>query len=116
LDVFGGVRGQIEAATAQSKYEQFQLEATYLTLSADVVTAAIQEASLRGQIRSTRKLINDECDQLGIVQTEFDLGGASQSDVMAQQTTLAQTGAALPPLNKQLEIERDLLRLLSGPS
>jgi NodT family efflux transporter outer membrane factor (OMF) lipoprotein len=114
LDVFGGIRRQVEAAKAQSEYQQFQLEATYLTLTADVVTAAVQEASLRGQISATLKLINDERDQLGIVQNEFDLGGASQADVMAQQTTLAQTEATLPPLNKQLEIERDLLRLLTG--
>ncbi len=114
LDVFGGIRRQVEAANAQSEYQQFQLEATYLTLTADVVTAAIQEASLRGQIAATRKLINDEGDQLSIVQNEFDLGGASQADVMAQQTTLAQTEATLPPLNKQLEIEQDLLRLLTG--
>ena len=114
LDVFGGIRRQVEAAKAQAEYQQFQLEATYLTLTADVVTAAIQEASLRGQIAATNKLINDERDQLSIVQNEFDLGGASQADVMAQQTTLAQTEATLPPLNKQLEIERDLLRLLTG--
>jgi NodT family efflux transporter outer membrane factor (OMF) lipoprotein len=114
LDVFGGIRRQVEAANAQAEYQQFQLEATYLTLTADVVTAAIQEASLRGQIAATNKLINDERDQLSIVQNEFDLGGASQADVMAQQTTLAQTEATLPPLNKQLEIERDLLRLLTG--
>jgi len=114
LDVFGGIRRQVEAAKAQSEYQQFQLEATYLTLTANVVTAAIQEASLRGQIAATLKLINDERDQLAIVQNEFELGGASQADVMAQQTTLAQTEATLPPLNKQLEIERDLLRLLTG--
>jgi NodT family efflux transporter outer membrane factor (OMF) lipoprotein len=114
LDVFGGVRRQIEAANAQSEYQQFQLEATYLALTADIVTAAIQDASLRGQIAATLALISDERDQLGIVQNEFDLGGASQADVMAQQTTLAQTEATLPPLKKQLEIERDLLRLLTG--
>jgi NodT family efflux transporter outer membrane factor (OMF) lipoprotein len=114
LDVFGGIRRQVEAYQAQAEYQQFLLEATYLTLTADVVTAAIQEASLRGQIGATLKLINDERDQLGIVQNEFQLGGASQADVMAQQTTLAQTEATLPPLNKQLQIERDLLRLLTG--
>ena len=114
LDVFGGIRRQVEAANAQSEYQQFQLEATYLTLTADVVTAAIQEASLRGQIAATRSLINDERDHLGIVQNEFELGGASQADVAAQQTTLSQTEATLPPLNKQLQIEQDLLRLLTG--
>ena len=114
LDVFGGIRRQVEAAKAQAEYQQFLLEAAYLTLTADVVAAAVQEASLRGQIAATLKLINDERDQLSIVQNEFDLGGASQVDVMTQQTTLAQTEATLPPLKKQLEIERDLLRLLSG--
>jgi NodT family efflux transporter outer membrane factor (OMF) lipoprotein len=114
LDVFGGIRRQVEAAKAQSEYQQFLLEATYLTLTADVVTAAIQEASLRGQIAATLKLVSDERDQLVIVQNEFELGGASQADVVAQQTTLAQTEATLPPLNKQLQIERDLLRLLTG--
>jgi NodT family efflux transporter outer membrane factor (OMF) lipoprotein len=114
LDVFGGIRRQVEAANAQSEYQQFQLEATYLTLTADVVTAAIQGASLRGQIAATNKLIDDERDQLSIVQNEFELGGASQADVAAQQTTLSQSEAMLPPLNKQLEIERDLLRVLTG--
>jgi NodT family efflux transporter outer membrane factor (OMF) lipoprotein len=114
LDVFGGIRRQVEAYKAQAEYQQFELEAAYLMLTADVVTTAIQEASLRGQIAATFKLINDERDQLKIVQNEFELGGASEADVMAQQTTLAQTEATLPPLNKQLEIERDLLRLLIG--
>src|SRR5216683_1921131 len=114
LDVFGGIRRQVEAYNAQSEYQQYQLEASYLTLTADVVTAAIQEASLRGQIAAILKLINDERDQLSIVQNELDLGGASQADVAAQRTTLAQTEATLPPLNKQLQIERDLLRLLTG--
>lgn len=114
LDVFGGIRRQVEAARAQSEYQQFLLEAAYLTLTADVVTAAIQEASIRGQIAATRKLINDERDQLSIVQNEFELGGASQADVMAQQTTLAQTEATLPPLYKQLQFEQDLIRVLTG--
>jgi NodT family efflux transporter outer membrane factor (OMF) lipoprotein len=114
LDVFGGIRRQVEAYKAQAEYQQFELEAIYLTLTADVVTTAIQEASLRGQIAATLKLINDERAQLKIVQNEFELGGASEADVMAQQTTLAQTEATLPPLNKQLQIERDLLRLLAG--
>jgi NodT family efflux transporter outer membrane factor (OMF) lipoprotein len=114
LDVFGGIRRQIEALQAQEEYQRFQSEATYLALTANVVTAAIQEASLRGQIAATLALIHDEGQQLGIVRNEFKLGGASEADVLAQQTLVAQTEATLPPLRKQLAIERDLLRLLTG--
>ena len=38
-----------------AEYQRFELEATYLTLTANVVTAAIQEASLRGQIEATER-------------------------------------------------------------
>jgi NodT family efflux transporter outer membrane factor (OMF) lipoprotein len=114
LDVFGGIRRQVEAYGAQQDYQRAQLEATYLVLTANVVTAAIQEASLRSQIAATSKLANDEREQLDIVSNEFALGGASEADVLAQQTLVAQTEATLPPLKKQLEIERDLLRALTG--
>jgi NodT family efflux transporter outer membrane factor (OMF) lipoprotein len=114
FDVFGGIRRQVEAYKALSEYQRFELEAAYLTLTANVVTAAVQEASLRGQIASTLELIQDEQQQLEIVRNEFQLGGASEAEVSAQQTLLAQTQATLPPLKKQLEIERDLLRALTG--
>ena len=114
LDVFGGIRRQVEAYKAQSEYQRYQLEAAYLTLTANVVTAAVQEASLRGQIAATLELIKDERDQLVIVRNEFQLGGASEADIFAQNTLLTQTEATLPPLKKQLEIERDLLRALTG--
>jgi NodT family efflux transporter outer membrane factor (OMF) lipoprotein len=114
LDVFGGIRREVEAYRAEENYQRAQLEATYLALTTNVVTAAIQQASLRGQIAATVKLANDERVQLDIVRNEFALGGASEADVLAQQTLLAQTEATLPPLRKQLEIERDLLRVLTG--
>jgi NodT family efflux transporter outer membrane factor (OMF) lipoprotein len=114
FDVFGGIRRQVEAYQAQSEYQRYLLEATYLTLTANVVTAAVQEASLRGQMAATLELIKDEREQLVIVQNEFQLGGASEANVLAQNTLLEQTEATLPPLEKQLQIERDLLRVLSG--
>jgi NodT family efflux transporter outer membrane factor (OMF) lipoprotein len=114
FDVFGGIGRQVEADQAQADYQRYLLEATYLALTANVVTAAVQDASLRRQIAATLELIKDEHEQLAVVRNQFELGGASEADVLAQQTALAQAEAMLPPLKKQLEIERDLLRLLTG--
>ena len=50
LDLFGGIRRQIEAAGAQVDFACFQLRGTYLTLTANIVTIAIAEASLLAQI------------------------------------------------------------------
>jgi NodT family efflux transporter outer membrane factor (OMF) lipoprotein len=114
LDVFGGKRRAVEASEAQAEYQQFQLEAAFLTLTANVATTAIQEASLRGQIKATQDIIKDESEQLEVLQRQFQLGGVSRSDVLAQEAQLAQTQATLPPLQKQLEQQRNLLATLTG--
>ena len=113
-DVFGGQRRLIETQAALAAYQRFQLEATYLTLTSNVVTAAVQEASLRGQIDATREIIKSETDQLTVVRNQFDAGAASRTDVLTQQSTLSTAEATLPPLQKQLEQQRHVLLALIG--
>jgi NodT family efflux transporter outer membrane factor (OMF) lipoprotein len=113
-DIFGGVRRQVEAQAAQVEVQRFALEATYLTLSSNVVVAAVNLASLRGQIAVTEQVIRLETDAINLVQTQFRLGGASQADVLQQQANLRATEATLPPLQKQLAIQRNQLMTLLG--
>jgi NodT family efflux transporter outer membrane factor (OMF) lipoprotein len=114
LDVFGGTRRQIEALKAQANDQRFQLEAAYLTLTSNVVAAAIQEAALRGQIGTTRKLIEIQSHALELLRRQFALGQVATADVVAQEAALAQAQATLPPLEKQLAQQRDLLARLTG--
>jgi NodT family efflux transporter outer membrane factor (OMF) lipoprotein len=113
-DVFGGQRRQIEATAALADYQRFQLEATYLTLTSNVVTAAVQEASLRGQIDATVDIIKAETDQLDVVRHQFEGGAAARTDVLTQQSEVATAQATLPPLQKQLEQQRHVLLALIG--
>lgn len=114
LDVFGGTRRQVESLAAQAENQRFQLEASYLTLTSNVVTAAVNEASLRGRIAATQDIIQAETEQLDVVRRQFELGGASKADVLAQESTLAQTQATLPPLQRQLAQQRNQLMALIG--
>jgi NodT family efflux transporter outer membrane factor (OMF) lipoprotein len=113
-DVFGGTRRQIEATAALADYQHFELEATYLTLTSNVVTAAVQEASLRGQIEATLDIIKAETGQLDVVRHQFDVGAAARTDVLTQQSEVATAQATLPPLQKQLEQQRHVLLTLIG--
>lgn len=115
-DVFGGVRRQVESAEATAEAQRFQLEATYLTLTSNVVVAAINLASLQAQIDATNAIIGILNNGLAIVRRQFDLGGASRADVLAQEATLQQTQASLPPLQKQLALQRNQLMRLVGRS
>jgi NodT family efflux transporter outer membrane factor (OMF) lipoprotein len=113
-DVFGANRRQVESLAAQSESQRFALEATYITLASNVVAAAIQEASLRGQIRTTEQIIEADQKALRILRDQFRLGSAMRIDVALQETALAQAKATLPPLQLQFEQTRDLIRALVG--
>lgn len=113
-DVFGGTRRQIESTTAQAEYERFQLEATYLTLSANVVNTAVSLASLRDQVAATEHIIRLQSDQLDLLNAQRRLGAIADTDVLTQQTALAQTRATLPPLQKQMAQTRNQLMAYLG--
>ncbi len=113
-DVFGGTRRAIEMARAERDVAHFQLEATYVTLSSNVVVTALQEASLREQIGATERLLAAQREITAAVQGQQGLGSASRLDLLAQQAAEAQTAATLPPLEKQLAQTRDALTALLG--
>jgi NodT family efflux transporter outer membrane factor (OMF) lipoprotein len=113
-DVFGATRRSVEAAKAQAESSRFQLEATYLTLSSNVVVTAIQEAALRGQIAATERLLDLQHQVTVMVRQQQTLGTASHLDVLTQESAEAQTAATLPPLQKQLGQARDALTALLG--
>ncbi|QGM45507.1 efflux transporter outer membrane subunit [Methylocystis heyeri] len=113
-DIWGQNRRAVESLEAQTDQQRYQLEATYLSLTSNVATAAVTEASLRGQIAATRHVINIEEHLLGLLRRQYAIGSVAQSDVLTQEAQLAQVMQLLPPLEKQLAQQRDLLTALAG--
>jgi len=113
-DIWGGNYRAVESLDAVTEQQLFQLEAAYLALTGNVVTAAIQEASLRGQIEGTRRVIALDRDSLDILKRQQSFGQAALADVLAQEAALAAAEQLLPPLEKQLAQQRDLLTALAG--
>ncbi len=113
-DVFGLNRRTMESLRAQEQAVRYQMIATQITLSANVVVAAVQEAALRGQVDATQQLVAINTRMLHILQYQFAKGYAGRLDVAAQQSQLAQVAATLPPLRKQLAQQRHLLAVLVG--
>lgn len=114
IDVFGGLRRQIESQKANIEYAEFQYQGAMLALTANVVTSALTEASLREQIEATRAIVASEERQLRIVENQYKLGAVSQSDLLLQRSQLAQTRATLPPLEKALSQVRHQLAVYVG--
>ena len=113
-DIFGGDRRLIESLEAQAEARRYELEVTYLTLTTNVVLAAIQEAALRAQVEATQKVVAAQTEILTLYRKEVALGQIAQSDVTQQQANLSISQLLLPPLEKQLAVQRNLLTALVG--
>lgn len=113
-DIFGGVRRQVEDLRAQAEDQRFALEATYLSLTANIVTAAVTDASLVEQIKATDQIIAAEEKVLRVLHAQVALGGIPAANELTQESQLAQTRATLPPLQSQLAQERNQLAAYEG--
>jgi NodT family efflux transporter outer membrane factor (OMF) lipoprotein len=104
----------MESVKAQEQAVRYEMIATYTTLTANVVVTAIQAGAVQAQIEATQELIDSNSNMVAILRYQFDKGYASQVDVAAQESQLAQIEATLPPLLKQAAQLNDLLAVLAG--
>lgn len=114
VDVFGGARRAVENQEALVEVQRDELEAAYLTLTGNIVTAAVQEAALGAQIDAETQVIAAEQQSYNILNTQVQLGGASPTALLQQQAVLAQAQATLPPLEATQAQQRNALAALTG--
>jgi len=113
-DVFGATRRALEGAQAGVDYQRYQVEATYLALTANVVTTAIREASLRAQLKASREVLDALTSQQGLIEKQFEFGAIPRNTLLTQRNQVAQVAATLPPLEKALAQTRHQLSVLVG--
>jgi NodT family efflux transporter outer membrane factor (OMF) lipoprotein len=113
-DVFGLNRRTVESLQAQQDAARYQLAAAQVTLSTNVVAAAVQKASLQAQVDATRELVQINAKMLEILRYQLSKGYVGQLDVSAQESQGAQLNASLPPLIQQLQAQDHLLAVLAG--
>ncbi len=114
IDVFGGRRRRVEVLNAQADEARENARATYLTLTASVVQAAISRAAYAAQANSTRTLIEAIQNQVRLTDVRYRAGTISYSDVVALQAQAAALEATLPSLALREEQAGLLLSVLCG--
>ncbi len=114
FDVWGQNTRSVEADRAAAEAQAFTLEGAINMMAANTVTAAITAASLSEQIRAEQTLVGAEQQLLKTVRAQFDLGGATGTDVATQEAQLGNTEALVVPLQIQLGQTRDQLAAYVG--
>jgi NodT family efflux transporter outer membrane factor (OMF) lipoprotein len=116
LDVFGRTRRLVEERDAQAKIQEYQLDATYLSLTGNTVAGALLLASLDAQVKAMQDIVAADQDMLGLTQKQTEAGAATRLDIESARSQLAADRALLPPLQHQQSVARHALALLVGKS
>lgn len=114
IDVFGGVRRGIEAATADTQAVEATLNDTQVSLIAEVVLAYIDLRSNQNRIAIARDNLASQDETLEIAGWRAQAGLVSQLDVEQARSTREQTRAAIPALESGQAAAEHRLAVLAG--
>jgi NodT family efflux transporter outer membrane factor (OMF) lipoprotein len=114
LDLFGGVRRQIEQQSALAEFQDDQLHAAYLALTGNTVIQAIQLAAVSAQSKAVSDVLDIDRQTLELVRKERQVGTVPDSDVVVAESQLAADETLQPGLDQQLSVAKHALAVLTG--
>jgi NodT family efflux transporter outer membrane factor (OMF) lipoprotein len=101
LDFFGRVRRSIQAARADAEASQAARDQARITVVAETTRAFASICALGEQIAVAKASVATVSRQAQITANRLAAGGGSRFDVVRAQQLVAQTEAAVPPLEGQ---------------
>ncbi len=116
VDVWGKVRRTVESVAASAQASAAELEATRLSLLAELATDYFQLRVLDEQQRLFDDTVNAYQKSLELTQNQYKVGVAAQSDVILAETQLKTTQAqALDTGVQRAELEHAIAVLIGKP-
>jgi NodT family efflux transporter outer membrane factor (OMF) lipoprotein len=114
LDIFGGTRRAIEAASAQAEASEADLQDMHVSLAAEVVQAYVGLRDQQQRLALAKQSAALEQQVLGLTEQRRARGAASDADVERLRTQLETTRGTAIPLQAQIDASLDQLAVLTG--
>jgi NodT family efflux transporter outer membrane factor (OMF) lipoprotein len=114
LDLFGGIRRQVEESAARAEAQQRQTEAAHLALAGQVVNQVLTIAAIRARIATAQAILADDERNLDLTRKRQQGGEGTLVEVLNAQSQYTSDRGTLPPLQQQLAEARHLLATLVG--
>ncbi len=111
-DIFGGEHRAVERQKALASYQAHQLDAIYVAITGNTVSAALEMASANAEIATVQKIITEDEKTLALVHDAYDAGAATKVDVLNAQNQLDSDQALLPPIEQRMSVSRHVLSIL----
>lgn len=114
IDVFGGIRRNIESADAVLAAAVEDYRSVLVSLLAEVAATYIDVRALQSQIEATQRNIKLQKETVSLTQVKFDSELVSELDVRQAETNLATTESELPLFEAGLSVAIYRLGVLIG--
>jgi multidrug efflux system outer membrane protein len=114
LDIFGGTRRAIEAASAKADASEADLQDLHVSLAAEVVQAYVGLRDQQQRLALAQQSAALEKQVLDLTQQRRAAGAASDADVERLRTQLETTRGTAIPLQAQVDASLDQLAVLTG--
>jgi NodT family efflux transporter outer membrane factor (OMF) lipoprotein len=114
LDLFGGIRRQVEESAARAEAQQRQTEAAHLALAGQIVNQVLTVAAIRARIVTAQAILDDDQRNLDLTRKRQQGGEGTLVEVLNAQSQYTADRGTLPPLEQQLAEARHLLATLVG--
>lgn len=114
IDIFGGTRRGIEAASADQAASEASLNHTHVSLVAEVALNYVELRSYQRRIAIARDNLASQGETLQITEWRYRAGLATSADVEQARTSREQTRAAIPDLEAVQAAAENRLAVLLG--
>lgn len=114
LDIFGGQRRQLEAATAQLAASDADLRDVLVTLLGDVALGYVNVRTAQSRLDFAERNLAAQAELVTITRWRAEAGLADMVDVEQAKTSYAQTQAQIPVLERTLATAMNRLAVLTG--
>lgn len=113
-DLFGGQHHEVDLQKALAEHQAHLLDATYLSLTEQVVESSLEIASSKAEISVITSILETDRETLELVRDAYKIGSAPQTDLLSARTRLLADQALLPPIQQRLSSARHKLAILEG--
>lgn len=114
IDLFGGVRRSVEAASADQAASQASLANTRVSLVAEVALNYVELRAYQNRLAIAKANLDSQSETVQITQWRYQAGLASASDVEQAIANREQTRASIPDLEISQYAAENRLAVLAG--
>jgi NodT family efflux transporter outer membrane factor (OMF) lipoprotein len=114
VDLFGGVRRQVEASRAQYEAAGFDYATTLLSVESEVARNYVLARAFQAQLDNARASLAIQDDNLEIAGFRVQAGLVSSVDAEQARASRAQTAAGIPSIEQQYNAAVSRIGVLTG--